>query len=118
MDRASRFSALVREKLVGMGADELIWPGLAGDLSTGKDAAKFLQADMRDCGLPVRTPNGIRCFHSLRNTFISALFDQGVDIGTVQRLARHADPTMTLSYARTRPDGERLAIAKLPALGL
>jgi integrase len=109
---------LVREKLAGMAPAELLWPGLAGDRSTGKDAAKFLQADMRDAALPVRTPNGIRCFHSLRNTFISGLFDAGVDVATVRTLARHADPTMTLSYARGRPDGERQAIAKLPALDL
>ena len=63
--------------------------------------------------MPVRTAHGIRCFHSCRNTFIASLLDQCVDVATVQRLARHADPTMTPSYARLRPDSERLAIVKL-----
>ena len=107
---------LVRQKLVGLDPGDLLWPGLAG--GAGKDAAKMLQADMRDCGLPIRTEHGIRAFHSLRNSFISGLFDAGVDVACVQKLARHADPTMTLSYARLRPDGERLAIAKLTIPGL
>jgi integrase len=84
-----------------------------------KDAAKMLQADMKAAALPVRTPNGIRCFRSLRNGFISQLLESGVDVATAQRLARHADQTMTLSYARLRPESERSAIARidLPGLG-
>ena len=78
----------------------------------------MVQADMRDCGLPVRTEHGIRAFHSLRNSFISGLFDSGVDVPTIQRLARHATPSMTLSYARLRPNSERLAIDQIKLPGL
>jgi integrase len=83
-----------------------------------KDLAKAIQCDMRDCGLPVVTPAGRRSFHSLRNSYISGLLDAGVDVATVQQLARHADVTMTISYARLRPDSERQAVTTLPGLGL
>jgi integrase len=104
---------LLRQKLAGMERGDLLWPGLAT-----KDGAHMIQHDMRDCGLPVRTERGIRAFHSLRNTYISMLFDVGVDAATAQKLARHGDVNLTLSYCRLRPDAERQAVAKLVIPGL
>jgi integrase len=102
---------LLRKKLAGLAPDELLSPGLAG--KGGKDAAKMIQPDMADAGIPRRTANGWRSLHSCRNTFITGLFDAGVDAATAQKLARHATAPLTLSYARLRPDSERLAVAKL-----
>ncbi len=68
--------------------------------AAGKDAP-------RDSGVP-QPPQHVH----------SSLLDQGVDAAAVERLARHADPTMTLSYARLRLDSERLAIERLDLPGL
>jgi integrase len=105
--------APLRRKLDGLATGEPLWPGLKT-----KDTAKMVQTDLVDAGLPVRTEQGIRGFHSLRNSFISALFDAGVNIATVQKLARHATASMTLSYARQRPDSERQAIVGLSIPGV
>jgi hypothetical protein len=52
------------------------------------------------------------------DTLISGLFEAGIDAATIQKLAWHADRTMTAAYTRQPPDSERLAIGKLaiPAL--
>ena len=38
--------------------------------------------------------------HDLRRSFVSGLLDRGVDLGTVQDLAGHADPKTTRLYDR------------------
>jgi integrase len=53
-------------------------------------------------------------FHDLRGSYVSLLIEQGVDVRTVQELARHADPRTTLSaYARARKAVKTEAVAKL-----
>jgi len=53
-------------------------------------------------------------FHDLRGSYVSLLIEQGVDVRTVQELARHADPRTTLSaYARARKSVKSDAVAKL-----
>ena len=77
----------------------------------------MIQSDMKACGLPIRTEYGVRAYHSLRNSYISMLLES-TDIATAQKLARHCDINLTLSYARLRPESERTAISllDLPAL--
>ena len=50
---------------------EPLFPGLAKI-----DTRDLLQRDLRDAGIPRCTIHGVRCFHSLRNSFISSLWDQ------------------------------------------
>ncbi|MGI9469688.1 MAG: tyrosine-type recombinase/integrase [Rubripirellula sp.] len=69
-----------------------------------KRTSKMIKRDLVAAGLPVRTESGTRCFHSLRNTYISSLFDAGRNIAQVQRLARHSDPRLTMKYAKPRSD--------------
>ncbi|MHC1701457.1 MAG: tyrosine-type recombinase/integrase [Humidesulfovibrio sp.] len=48
-------------------------------------------------------------FHTLRHTYISRLVIQGVDLRTVQEMARHRSFAMTLRYAHLAPGGKRRA---------
>ena len=64
----------------------------------------MIKADLETTGLPHTTDVGTRCFHSLRNSYISSLFDAGCSVATVQRLARHSDVKMTMRYAKPRTD--------------
>lgn len=52
-------------------------------------------------------------FHDLRHTFCSRLVMAGVDIRTVQVLARHKEIRMTLRYAHLSQDHTRQAIERL-----
>ncbi len=52
-------------------------------------------------------------FHDLRHTFCSRLVMAGVDIRTVQVLARHKEIPMTLRYAHLSEDYTRQAIERL-----
>ena len=44
------------------------------------------------------------CVHALRHSFISHLVMAGVDLRTVQELARHTDFQTTLRYSHLSPD--------------
>jgi integrase len=86
---------LLKTWLAKAEGDELLFPGLRG-----KKTWKLVQFDLKTAKLPIRTPDGIRNFHALRNTFISMVLDSGVDPKTAQELARHSDINLTLAYAR------------------
>ena len=60
-----------------------------------------LQDDLKDAG--IEPPKGkVIDFHAFRGYFITHLIRAGVDIKTVQTLARHSTPTLTLqAYAQT-----------------
>jgi integrase len=58
-----------------------------------------------------------RCFHSLRNTYVSQLFDAGLTIDQVQRFARHSDVRPTTKYAKPKAD-EALLVDDLHYPGL
>ncbi len=60
-----------------------------------------LKDDLEDAG--IEPPNGkVFDFHAFRGYFITHLIRKGVDIKTVQTLARHSTPTLTLqAYAQT-----------------
>lgn len=52
--------------------------------------------------------------HDLRGTFVSQLMEAGVDLRTVQELARHSDPRTTQGmYARSRTETRVAAIESL-----
>lgn len=43
----------------------------------------------------------------LRHTFVTTMFDAGVDLRDVQIAARHADPRITMRYNRARKNLDR-----------
>jgi integrase len=76
-----------------------LFPGLAK-----KDTAKMIRRDLEALGIPYKTGIGERCFHALRNTFISRLFDAGLPLAQIQRSARHGDIRQTLKYGKAKAD--------------
>ncbi|OYE03067.1 hypothetical protein CDG79_20620 [Nostoc sp. 'Peltigera membranacea cyanobiont' 232] len=52
-------------------------------------------------------------YDSFRRTFISELFDAGVDISTIQQLARHSNANQTTRYDRRGDETKRRAVQKL-----
>ena len=76
-----------------------LFPGLRD-----KRTRKMIKLDLEAAGLPFKTEVGTRCFHALRNTYVSQLFDAGLSIDQVQRFARHSDVRLTMKYAKPRAD--------------
>jgi integrase len=102
-------SAWLREH----GKNERLFPGLE-DI----DTRDFLSRDMRDAGIPRETDEGIRCFHSLRNTYISQLWDLRLPGPLVQDLARHSKMELTAKYNRHKDGARAAAVAGLPVPGM
>jgi len=61
----------------------------------------------------VRDKRHLVVFHTLRHTYISNLVMQGVDLRTVQSLARHRSFEMTLRYAHLAPGRKNRAANQL-----
>ena len=76
-----------------------LFPGLRD-----KKTSDMIRRDLEAAGLPYTTKEGSRCFHALRNTYISQLFDAGLNIAQAQRRARHKDVRQTMKYAKPRAD--------------
>jgi integrase len=74
--------------------------------------------DLRDAGIPYETPDGVRCFHALRNSFISSLWDRGLPGPLVQGLARHSTMELTTRYNRHRDGARAAAVEGLPVPGM
>lgn len=66
-----------------------------------KRVAKMVMLDLTTAGLPVSTPLGRRTFHSLRNAFVSRLFELGVPGPAVKNLSRHGTDDQAAAYYRT-----------------
>jgi len=72
--------------------------------------ARDLEKDLKLAGIPKITREGKLDFHACRVAYITHLIETGADVKTVQMLARHSDPRITLAiYAKARP--ERLLAA-------
>lgn len=73
-------------------------------------AARDLDIDLKRAKIAKTTSEGKIDFHACRVAYITHLIETGADVKTVQTLARHSDPRITLAvYAKARP--ERLADA-------
>jgi site-specific recombinase XerD len=51
--------------------------------------------------------------HDFRRTFVSELFDAGIDVATIQELARHNNANQTTRYDRRGDETKRRAVQKL-----
>lgn len=106
-------------------------PGLAGRLAgwladkpagvpvfdLPKRTADMLKVDLAAAGIPYQTDEGCADFHSLRAVYISNLIASGASVKSVQKLARHSTPSLTIGiYAKARPEDLANAVAALPDL--
>lgn len=82
----------------------------------GRKSAKMIRIDMAHAGIPRDTDRGRRCFHALRNTYISSLGDAGMQAKEVQLLARHSTINLTMGYMMPGQDLARRAAAAIPPL--
>lgn len=60
----------------------------------GQAAAVVLKSRAEQAGIEMLTP------HDLRRSYISDLFDQGVDVATIAKIVGHTDITITITYDR------------------
>lgn len=81
-------------------------------------AAKMLRADLEAAGVDYVNAEGLYAdFHSLRHTFVTMLERTGCSPKTMQSLARHSTPNLTLGvYAHSAKDIERQAIENFPVI--
>ncbi|WP_168219307.1 tyrosine-type recombinase/integrase [Limnoglobus roseus] len=93
-----------------------IWPGTWHPV-----AAEMMRVDLEAVGIPycVEGPNGPEFvdFHALRHSFITLLGREGVSLATIQELAGHSTPVLTMRYMHTRMDDLAGAVEKLPSFG-
>ena len=101
----------------GHGPDDPLFGELPAEMS------KAVAADMAEAGIEREADNGHLDFHSLRHGFVTELARSGVDVSTLQKLARHSTAVLTLNvYAHVGAEvGERAraveaSLAELPAL--
>lgn len=91
--------------------DQRLWPS-----KWYRRAAEMLQVDLKSAGIPYKTKDGVCDFHSLRAVYVTELAEAGVDIKSLQTLARHSTPVLTMNvYAKARPAKLAEAVAKLPS---
>ena len=77
----------------------------------------MLQRDLERADIPFETPDGVVDLHSLRHGYITTLARSGVPVKTLQTLARHADPRLTMNvYAHASLFDTSGAIEALPDL--
>lgn len=78
-----------------------------------------LRDDLAGAGIPYRTDEGFFDLHSLRHFYVSTLARQpGISVKTLQVLARHSTPTLTIQiYSHARKADLYAAVDDLPRLG-
>ncbi|WP_152053221.1 hypothetical protein [Tautonia marina] len=78
----------------------------------------MLRVDLEAAGIPYRDDSGRVCdFYSLRLTFITLRAMSSTPVKSVQSLARHSTPVLTLErYAHVSLHGQSASLNALPAL--
>lgn len=74
---------------------------------SAKGMQKLFQYLYRKCGMKGASS------HSGRRTFLTRLSEAGVDIKTMQKLAGHSSPTMTLQYIEANPMRMKKVVSKV-----
>ena len=99
---------MLRTRMDGRGPGELLFPSTMTGGQIHGISPRFAKA-VDKCGLNagIEDDRFRITFHSLRHTYISWLVMSGVDIRTVQEMARHRSFEMTLRYAHLAPRARR-----------
>jgi integrase len=104
--------ARLRPYLAGRHADRPVWPGSWPDRS-----ADMLRADLASVGLQDVVNDEEAAFHSLRQSY-TTLLGQVASVKTVQELARHSTPVLTIGrYSHSGMPEKAEAVARLPLPG-
>jgi integrase len=75
----------------------------------------MLRADLERAGVPYITSEGYADFHASKGTYVSNVMDTGASIKTLQTLARHSDPRLTIDvYSKARRFDLVAAVESLP----
>ncbi len=107
---STALARVLRHWLVGKAPGQSVFP-------LHHETAKMIRRDLEAAGISYETEAGFADFHSLRGTYISALVRSGASIKTVQTLARHSNPALTLArYARVDIHDVTGAVEALPDL--
>jgi integrase len=105
------FLKALRPWLAKHDQDRRLWPG-----KWYRRAAEMLRVDLEAAGIPYETKDGVCDFHSLRAVYVTELAEAGVDIKSLQTLARHSTPVLTMNvYAKARKPALAAAVEKLPS---
>lgn len=111
-------AAALRDWLKRKEAGEPVWPG-----RWWEKGAELIRADLALIDVPYRDRDGkVFDFHSLRSMYITAVEGSGATPKTLQTLARHSDPKLSLTrYAKRQEDAKRaektaVALQGLPAV--
>ena len=80
----------------------------------------LIQSDLARAGLPYRDASGkVADFHALRHSYVTALAKTSAPVKTVQTLARHSTPTLTLGvYTHIGMADQSAALNALPSPAL
>ena len=93
-------------------------PGSAVFDAMPQSTARTLRWDLKAAGIAYRDASDrVFDFHALRGAFISRVERSGATVKTLQGLARHSDPRLTLKrYARLRIEDEVATLEAMPGL--
>lgn len=106
--RLNRQALEAYEEILASHTSEWTFPGASASASMSRRTlSKHFE---KACGAAGLTGFS---WHCLRHTYISRLVMLGVDIVTVQHLARHKSIQMTLRYAKLAPDHKKYALDRL-----
>lgn len=81
---------------------------IVGQGLTDQSIADIVSRRCKEAGITAATT----C-HDFRRTAIGELFDAGVDVATIQKLAGHSSPSVSVRYDRRGDDAARRAVEKL-----
>ncbi len=110
-DVADLMRAYLKDKPPG----QRIW---AGNWAASRLGSYILRHDLHEAGIPymVEGPEGpLYCdFHALRHTYLTLGGRAGIDLRTLQELAGHSTPELTVRYSHRRLHDLAGAVEKLP----
>jgi integrase len=87
-----KLAAELDEWLADKPTNQLVFPSLP------EKTAKMLHLDLARCGIKPKDDHGrVVDTHSLRYAYVSALARSGATLKTMQTLARHSDPKLTMN---------------------
>lgn len=104
--------------LQGKPAGQPIWPGR---WAADRLGSRMLRVDLQAAGIPYRivTADGVayRDLHAARHTYLTMGGRSGIDLATLQAMAGHTSPTITVRYLHNAKAADlAVALKKMPSI--